>query len=142
MTGRHRVRVRARYPETDRMGVVHHSHYFVWFEIGRTELLRDLGMPYAALEEEQLFMPVIEAAARYRAPVRYDEEVDVETELTEVTGVQVRFAYRLLRHPGGEPVATGFSLHAAVNEKGRPRRLPQEVRERLLGLLAPGEAGA
>jgi len=134
--------VRARYPETDRMGVVHHSHYFVWFEIGRTELLRDLGMPYAALEEEQLFMPVIEAAARYRAPVRYDEEVDVETELTEVTGVQVRFAYRLLRHPGGEPVATGFSLHAAVNEKGRPRRLPQEVRERLLGLLAPGEAGA
>ena len=134
--------MRARYPETDRMGVVHHSHYFVWFEIGRTELLRDLGMPYAALEEEQLFMPVIEAAARYRAPVRYDEEVDVETELTEVTGVQVRFAYRLLRHPGGEPVATGFSLHAAVNEKGRPRRLPQEVRERLLGLLAPGEAGA
>jgi len=124
------------------MGVVHHSHYFVWFEIGRTELLRDLGMPYAALEEEQLFMPVIEAAARYRAPVRYDEEVDVETELTEVTGVQVRFAYRLLRHPGGEPVATGFSLHAAVNEKGRPRRLPQEVRERLMGLVAPGEAGA
>jgi acyl-CoA thioester hydrolase len=132
--------VRARYPETDRMGVVHHSHYFVWFEIGRTELLRDLGMPYAALEEEQLFMPVIEAAARYRAPVRYDEEVDVETELTEVTGVQVRFAYRLLRHPGGEPVATGFSLHAAVNEKGRPRRLPQDVRERLEGLVAPGEA--
>jgi len=132
--------VRARYPETDRMGVVHHSHYFVWFEIGRTELLRDLGMPYAALEEEQLFMPVIEAAARYRAPVRYDEEVDVETELTEVTGVQVRFAYRLLRHPGGEPVATGFSLHAAVNEKGRPRRLPQDVRERLQGLVAPGEA--
>jgi acyl-CoA thioester hydrolase len=131
----HRVRVRARYPETDRMGVVHHSHYFVWFEIGRTELLRDLGMPYAALEEEHLYMPVIEAAARYRAPVRYDEEVDVETELTEVTGVQVRFGYRLLRHPGGERVATGFSLHAAVNEKGRPRRLPQDVRERLASLV-------
>lgn len=138
MTG-HRVRVRARYPETDRMGVVHHSHYFVWFEIGRTELLRDLGMPYATLEEEHLFMPVIEAAARYRSPVRYDEEVDVETELTEVTGAQVRFGYRLLRHPGGESVATGFSLHAAVNEKGRPRRLPQDVRERLASLVAQGD---
>ena len=135
----HRVRVRARYPETDRMGVVHHSHYFVWFEIGRTELLRELGMPYAALEEEHVFMPVVEAAARYRAPVRYDEEVDVETRLTEVSGVQVRFAYRLLRHPGGEPVATGFSLHAAVNEKGRPRRLPADVRERLRGLVQPEE---
>jgi acyl-CoA thioester hydrolase len=131
--------VRARYPETDRMGVVHHSHYFVWFEIGRTELLRDLGIPYASLEEEQLYMPVIEAAARYRAPVRYDEEVDVETELTDVTGVQVRFAYLLRRHPGGEPVATGFSLHAAVNEKGRPRRIPPEIRERLSSLVVPGE---
>jgi len=135
----HRVRVRARYPETDRMGVVHHSHYFVWFEIGRTELLRELGMPYASLEEEHLYMPVIEAGARYRAPVRYDEEVDVETVLQEVTGAQVRFSYRLLRHPGGEPVATGFSLHAAVNEKGRPRRLPQELRERLERLIPPAK---
>jgi len=128
--------VRARYPETDRMGVVHHSHYFVWFEIGRTELLRELGMPYAALEEEHVFMPVVEAAARYRSPVRYDEEVDVETQLTDLTGVQVSFEYRLLRHPGGEPVASGFSRHAAVDENGRPRRLPQDVRARLSGLLA------
>ena len=59
--------------------------------------------------------------------------------LTEVSGVQVRFAYRLMRHPGGEPVATGFSRHAAVNEQGRPRRLPQDVRERLSGLLEPEE---
>lgn len=135
----HRVRVRARYPETDRMGVVHHSHYLVWFEIGRTELLRELGMPYASLEAEHLFMPVIEVGARYRAPVRYDEEVDVETALEEITGVQVRFGYRLLRHPGGESVATGFSRHAAVNEKGRPRRLPQNLRERLSRLITPGE---
>ena len=122
------------------MGVVHHSHYLVWFEIGRTELLRDLGMPYAALEAERLFMPVIEVGARYRAPVRYDEEVDVETALEEVTGVRVRFGYRLLRHPGGEPVATGFSRHAAVNEKGRPRRLPEDLRARLSSLVASEEA--
>jgi acyl-CoA thioester hydrolase len=131
--------VRARYPETDRMGVVHHSHYLVWFEIGRTELLRDMGTPYATLESENLFMPVIEVGARYRAPVRYDEEVDVETALEEITGVRVRFGYRLLRHPGGEAVATGFSLHAAVNEKGTPRRLPQDLRERLARLIEPAE---
>jgi len=135
----HRVRVRARYPETDRMGVVHHSHYLVWFEIGRTELMRDAGTPYAALETENVFMPVIEVGARYRAPVRYDEEVDVETSLEEITGVRVRFGYRLFRHPGGEPVATGFSMHAAVNEKGAPRRLPEDLRARLSGLVAPRE---
>ena len=127
----HRFRIRVRYPETDRMGVVHHSHYLVWFEIGRTELLRDLGMPYAALEAEKVFMPVIEIGARYRAPVRYDEEVEVATRLEEVTGVRVRFGYRLLRLAGEEPVATGFSLHAAVGADGAPRRLPRELRERL-----------
>ena len=131
----HRVRIRARYPETDRMGVVHHNHYLVWFEIGRTELLRELGAPYAEMEAQNLFMPVIEVGAQYRAPVRYDEEVEVATTIEEVTGVCVRFRYRLFRGPDEEPVASGFSVHAAVDEKGTPRRLPQSLRERLLPLL-------
>ena len=134
-----RVRIRARYPETDRMGVVHHTHYLVWFEIGRTELLRETGMPYAALEADGVFMPVIEAGARYLAPVHYDEEVEVETTLDEMTGVRVRFGYRLFKPPSREPVARGFSLHAAVDGKGAPRRLPPSIREKLSALIRPAE---
>jgi acyl-CoA thioester hydrolase len=130
-----RVRIRVRYPETDRMGVVYHGHYLVWFEIGRTELLREMGAAYAGLEAEGLFMPVIEAGARYRAPVRYDEEVEVETSVREVTGVCVRFSYRLFRPPEPDPVAEGFTLHAAVSTKGTARRLPVPLRQRLSALV-------
>lgn len=136
------TRVRARYPETDRMGIVHHANHLVWFEIGRTELLRELGLPYSALEDGRLFMPVIEAGARYRHPVRYDEEVDVLTRVEEVTGVCVRFSYRLTRHPGGDLLATGFTLHAATDEKGSPRRLPEAIRTRLETLVEPPERSA
>ena len=142
MTSPRRVRIRARYPETDRMGVVHHSHYLVWFEIGRTELMRELGMPYAALENDGVFMPVIEAQARYLAPVRYDEEVEVETTLEELTGVCVTFAYRLFKPPAPEPLAMGFTRHAAVNAQGAARRLPPALREKLRGALRNTEARA
>jgi acyl-CoA thioester hydrolase len=138
----HRFRIRVRYPETDRMGVVHHTHYLVWFEIGRTEMLRALGMPYADLEAAQVFMPVIEIGACYRGPVRYDEEVEVVTKLEEVTGVRVRFGYRLFRTAGGDALATGFSLHAAVGADGAPRRLPKELRERLESLVETGRKEA
>lgn len=131
----HRTRIRVRYPETDRMGVVHHTHYLVWFEIGRTELLRELGAPYAALESEGVFMPVIEIGARYRASVRYDDEVDVATRLEEVTGVRVRFTYRLFRSTETDPAATGFTVHAAVDERGTPRRIPEELRARLVDAM-------
>lgn len=135
----HTVRLRARYPETDRMGVVHHTHYLVWFEIGRTELLRHLGTPYAALESEGVFMPVIELGARYRAPVRYDDEVDVATRLEEITGARVHFSYRLFKPPGADPVATGFTIHAAVDERGAVRRIPEDLRVRLASVMTgPG----
>jgi len=137
-----RFRLRARYPETDQMGIVHHTNHFVWFEIGRTELLRELGLPYAALEARHIFMPVIEAGARYKRPVRYDEEIDVLTSVAEVTGVRVRFGYRLARHPAGEVVATGFTLHAATDETGAPRRLPSEVKARLEALVPAAGSGA
>ena len=137
-----RVRIRARYPETDRMGVVHHSHYLVWFEIGRTELMRERGVPYAALEQDGIFMPVVEAQAQYLSPVRYDEEVEVETTLTELTRVRVSFGYRLFKPPDTDLLATGFTRHAAVDGAGVPRRMPAALLDKLRGALEAGREEA
>jgi acyl-CoA thioester hydrolase len=124
---------RVRYPETDRMGVVHHTHYFVWFELGRTELMRDAGCAYGDLEDgDGIFFPVIEAGAVYRAPARYDEVVAIETRLVSVSGARVRFDYAV-RRDGGEVLATGFTVHASCGRDGRPARLPERVRALLAG---------
>src|SRR5580765_79079 len=89
---------RVRYPEADRMGVAHHTHYFVWFELGRTELMRQAGCAYGALEDEDgVFFPVIEAKAEYVASARYDEVLEIETRLAAVEGVRVRFEYVIRR---------------------------------------------
>lgn len=127
-----RVEVRVRYPEVDRMGVAHHASHFVWFEIGRTELMRQRGVTYAALEEEGIFLPVIEAACAYHAPARYDELLTVLTGIEEAGAVRVRFTYRIERSADGVLLASGSTSHAAVDRNGRPRRLP----DRLRGLLA------
>ncbi|MGH9797405.1 MAG: acyl-CoA thioesterase [Candidatus Polarisedimenticolia bacterium] len=127
-----RVEVRVRYPEVDRMGVAHHASHFVWFEIGRTELMRQRGVVYAALEDEGIFLPVIEAACAYHAPVRYDELLTVLTGVDEAGTVRVRFTYRIERSADGILLASGSTRHAAVDRAGRPRRLP----DRLRGLLA------
>ena len=116
------------------MGVAHHSHYFVWFELGRTELMRDLGCPYGALEEgEGVFFPVIEAGAHFRAPAKYDEELVIETRLVGTTGVRVRFEYEIRRELDGIVLSSGFTVHASVGRDGRPRRIPEDLRARLRG---------
>ncbi|MCP3978928.1 MAG: acyl-CoA thioesterase [bacterium] len=131
-SGEQSIRVRVRYPETDRMGVAWHGHYLAWFEIGRTELMRRLGCPYGELEDrDQVFFPVIEAGARYLAPARYDDELDVRTRLVHVGNVRVRFEYRLVRAEDDTTLATGFTVHAALGGERRPIRLPHELRERL-----------
>jgi acyl-CoA thioester hydrolase len=123
------VQTRVRYPETDRMGVGHHTHHFVWFELGRTELMRDLGCTYGDLEDRHgIFFPVIEARALYRSPARYDEVLEVRTTLSEVSGARVRFDYKVIRPESGEAVSTGHTVHAAVGRDGKPLRLPERVR--------------
>ncbi len=126
------TRFRVRYPEVDRMGVAHHAHYLVWFELGRTELMRRAGLPYGSLEDTRgLLFPVIEIGARYRRPARYDEELEVLTTLGEVSPVRVRFDYEVVRPLDGTRLADGFSVHAAVGRDGRPQRLSDELMERL-----------
>ncbi len=130
ITGRTSLRVR--YPETDQMGVVHHSHYLVWFEIGRTELMRDAGFAYSEMEKAGVRMPVIEAHCRYLRPARYDDTLTVETRLDTIRRASVRFEYRVERTGDGTLVATGSTRHAATDASGAPRRLP----DRFLSVFA------
>jgi len=128
----HQVTVRVRYPETDRMGVVYHAHYLVWFEMGRTELMRELGCSYADLEDDRnLFFPVIDARVRYHVSARYDDLLTVGTRVESVRGASVRFAYEVTRAGESTALATGFTEHAAVGPNGRPVRLPEEIRRHL-----------
>jgi acyl-CoA thioester hydrolase len=122
-----------RYPETDRMGVAHHTHFLVWFELGRTELMRRAGMPYGRLEDEGLFFPVVELGTRFLRPARYDEELEVHTVIAELRRARVRFEYRLHRPEESEPLALGHTVHAAVDRAGRPVRIPPGIRSALEG---------
>ncbi len=113
------------------MGVAHHMYYLTWFEIGRTELMREAGVPYAEVEASGLMFPVIEAGARYRRPAVYDEEIEIRTSIAALDGPRVRFGYRVLRPRTGAVLAEGFTVHAAVGRDGRPRRVPEQLRTAL-----------
>jgi acyl-CoA thioester hydrolase len=126
------TRVRVRYADTDQMGVVYYANYLVWFEIGRTEWLRDAGWNYREMEETGVSLPVIEAHCEYRQPARYDEEIEIRTMAVAVTLARLRFDYQAVRVDGGALVAEGHTVHAALGANGRPCRLPVRVRE-LLG---------
>jgi len=118
--------VRVRYAETDRMGVVYHANYLVWFEVGRTDWLRQSGWTYREMEADGVGLPVIEAHCAYRQPVRYDDEVTIATRASRLSQVRVRFDYEIVL-PDGSVATTGHTVHAAVDADGRPCRLPDRV---------------
>ena len=111
------------------MGVVYHANYLVWFEIGRTEWLRQSGWTYREMELEGFSLPVIEAHAEYRRPARYDDEIEISTRMQLMTPVRVRFDYEVRRPTEESPLAVGHTVHAALDGNGRPCRLPARVRE-------------
>jgi acyl-CoA thioester hydrolase len=121
-------RVRVRYADTDQMGVVYHANYFVWFEVGRTDLLRAAGWTYREMEAEGLSLPVIEAHCDYKQPARYDDELDVRTTGELMSPVRVAFSYEVVRPADGELLATGRTVHATLDRTGRPSRLPDRVK--------------
>jgi len=120
--------VRVRYAETDKMGVVYHANYFVWFEVGRCEWLRATGWSYRELEAEGVALPVIEAAAEYFQAGRYDDELEIHVDAHLLTPARVAFDYEVVRRPDGAKLAKGRTVHAAVSGDGRPCRLPERVR--------------
>lgn len=125
------LELRVRYAETDRMGVVYHSHYLIWCELGRTDYIRAGGMSYRAMEEAGVMLAVAEANVRYRAPARYDDLIRVETTLTDVSSRAVTFEYRILNAETGELLATASTLLVALDSSHRVAKLPVEIRQRL-----------
>jgi len=117
--------IRVRYAETDAMGIVHHAVYPVWMELGRSDLLRQLGQSYAEWEKRGVMMSVAELRVRYRAPARYDELVEVRTRLKDAGRRKVVFAYGVGR--GATRLAEGESIHLVTGPDGRARVMPEEL---------------
>ncbi len=133
--------VRVRYAETDQMGIVYYANYLVWFELGRVELLRSLGLAYSQLEREhECILPVVEAKCRYRSPARYDDVIQIETRPALLRGSVLKFAYRILRkaHDGGEPalLAEGETVHVVCDDQLQRKALPAHYAEALRGMMA------
>jgi acyl-CoA thioester hydrolase len=120
-------RLRVRYAETDQMGVVYHSNYFIWFEIGRVELIRQMGFSYRDMEQtDGLFIAVVDASCRYKAPARYDDEIIVRTHLKNVRGSVVHFGYELVRADDGTLLAEGETTHIVTDAQMKVATLPEK----------------
>jgi len=121
--------IRVRYAETDKMGVVYHANYLVWFEIGRTDWLRENGWNYREMEAEGYALPVIEAHCVYRQGARYDDEVEIRTRAKKLSQVRAQFDYEAIRHSDKTLLATAYSVHVSIDRHGRVVKLPERVRE-------------
>lgn len=116
--------VRVRYAETDQMGMVYHSNFLIYFEIGRTDYLRQLGFTYRKMEEDHVYMPVTESHCRYFVPAVYDDELIVLTKLEMISRLQLKFHYEVIREKDSKMIAEGYTVHVPINNEGKPCRMP------------------
>jgi acyl-CoA thioester hydrolase len=121
------VAIRVRYAETDRMGLLHHANYLVYFEQARTELLRDCGLTYKDLEDQGYLLVVTRAEVRFKSPARYDDVLTLRTTVTRTTMVRIDHRYEVFRE--GRLLAEGESTLACVDRAGRPQALPEFLQE-------------
>src|SRR2546428_2337225 len=135
--------IRVRYQETDQMAVVYHANYLNWFEIGRTELIRQAGFPYQRIEQLGLLLPVVEVEAKFRQPARYDDELVIYTKIANYSHVRLEFRSEVRRsvnhsseldslstnQPVGELLVSGITRHVWVNQEWRPSRIDKEAPE-------------
>lgn len=119
------TRIRVRYADTDQMKVAYNGVYFTWFEIGRTEMMRNTGMTYGDIEKTGILLPVIEAGVKYMKPARYDDVLSIRTTIEKQKGVRIRFRYELFRDR--ELLATGFTEHVFSNADLKPVRPPGQL---------------
>lgn len=135
---------RVRYGETDKMGIVYHANYIIYFELGRTELMRAHGIDYAAMERDGQSLAVVDIAAHYHRPARYDDWLAIETRLTAASGVRLRFDYRVFQAASPDPAGNaaagdllceGHTVLGCVSPAGRPTRIRSPWRERIDALL-------
>jgi acyl-CoA thioester hydrolase len=129
-------RVRVRYAETDQMGVVYHANYLVWFEVGRVDFIRGLGMDYRTMEHEDgLGIAVVDVSARYKAPARYDDELIIETRLLAARGAIIKFGYRIVRAVDRAILCEGETVHVVVSKDMQKRTLPEKYAKRFVEAL-------
>jgi acyl-CoA thioester hydrolase len=134
--------VRVRYAETDQMGIVYYANYLVWFELGRVEVLRALGLTYQQLESKHgCILPVVSARCRYRSPARYDDEILIETRPSMMRGSVIKFAYEIYRKPNQEEkerkllLAEGETVHVVCDEKLERKPLPDKYAAALRAMM-------
>ena len=125
----HKTSVRVIYADTDAMGVVYHTNYIKWFEVGRCELLRSIGYPYARMEGAGLMLPVVECGCKYRLPAVYDDLLEVTARISELKAVTVTLDYEIRRQETGELLVTGFTKHGITDTNFKPVRLRNKNRE-------------
>jgi len=121
----HAIEIRVRYAETDRMGLLHHANFFVYFEIGRTELLRARGFSYREIEDAGHFLVIVDLGCKYKRPAKYDDLLTLRTTVAKVTHVKIVHTYELLRDD--LLLAEGHSTLACVDRDGRPQALPSTL---------------
>ena len=128
------TRLRVRYAETDKMGVVYHANFLIWLEIGRVELLRQLGFEYSQMEQQDnCHIPVVDLRVRYKAPAQYDDEIVVRTELKNVRASLLHFTYEVFRQADRLLLATGETMHIVVDDKFNRRPLPEKYLQAFTG---------
>jgi len=131
-----RVDIRVRYSETDRMGIAYNAHYLTWFEVGRTELMRELGLSYREVEERGVSLPLVESRTKLRIPVEYDDILTIETSIAKLRSRMIEFEYRILR--GRKIVAEGSTEHASVVSDGtrgkKSANLPEWLKKKFIAL--------
>ncbi len=134
----HDTTLRVRYAETDQMGVVYHSNYLIWFEVGRVEIMRALGFEYKTMEtEDDCHIVVVEAHCRYEKPARYDQVLRVRTRVAEWRNRVVKFSYEIFLDEDSCLLATGYTTHVICGSNGRPKSLPPKYRNVLQYLNVP-----
>jgi acyl-CoA thioester hydrolase len=132
-----RSRYRIIYGDTDAMGLAYYGNYFRWFEMGRNEWLRDLGLTYAEIETAGTYAPVTQAYCHYLTPARYDDAIWVETDVEYVRKASIKFVYRIEREADGEEIVTGYTVHAFVNKEGKIVRTPTALLELVARMEKP-----
>lgn len=125
--------VRVRYAETDNMGVVYHTNFLIYFEIGRTDYFRQFGWTYRQMEEDHIFMPVTECACVFFRPAHYDDELEIKTDLEMISRLKLKFTYEVFRKGNPEPLVEGYTVHVPVNRERKPCKIPPVYMEALKG---------
>ncbi|NBI08175.1 acyl-CoA thioesterase [Senegalia massiliensis] len=126
---KNKTTIRARYSETDQMGVIYHANYFNWFEIGRTSFFRNLGYDYKKLENKGVLLPVIDVGCKYIMSAKYDDEIIIETYIEKLKGVKIKYKYNIIRKRDNLLLAEGYTIHAFVNKDLKPINFKKKYNE-------------